>query len=387
MNIEAPIPNHQLPYKCSNCGRLHPLDLPDWKCPVCGGLLNLSAPAVFDSAQIDKQVRGLWRYRHTFPLPANAEPVTLGEGDTPLVPITLDGRTVHFKIEGLNPTGSFKDRGMAVMFTGLKAVGITEALEDSSGNAGAAFAGYAARAGIKARVFVPASASGPKRAQIEAYGAELALVEGPRTRATEAAQAAAEHGLYYGSHIYNPLGLAGNATAAYEIWEQLGHAPETLIVPVGHGTLLLGLQRGFKALQAAGLIDRLPRLIAVQAMACAPIWAVHRYGRDGLRWVTEGQTIAEGIRVFQPVRGDAVLAAIAETGGAVLAYEDDAIRAGREALARLGLYAEPTCGVVWEALKQTPGEVVVMVTGNGLKSSNQTIGVPSNGSSTTARAP
>lgn len=333
-------------------------------------MLNLSRPAVFDVAQVDERARGIWRYRHTFPLPAEAEPVTLGEGHTPLVPITMEGRVTHFKMEGLNPTGSFKDRGMAVMFTGLKAIGLTEALEDSSGNAGAAFAGYAARAGIKARVFVPASASGPKRAQIEAYGAELVAVEGPRSKATEAAQAAAALGAYYGSHIYNPLGLAGNATAAYEIWEQLGHAPENVILPLGHGTLLLGLHRGFTALKEARLIDRLPRLIAVQAMACAPLWAVHRYGRDGLRWVTEGQTIAEGIRVFQPVRGDAVLAAIAETDGAVLAFEDDAIRAGREALAHLGIYAEPTCGVVWEALKQTAGEVVVMVTGNGLKSPN-----------------
>lgn len=337
---------------------------------MCGGLLNLSTPAVFDSAHIDGQARGIWRYRHTFPLPIEAEPVTLGEGQTPLVPIPIDGRQVFFKMEGLNPTGSFKDRGMAVMFTALKAVGISEALEDSSGNAGAAFAGYAARAGIKARVFVPVSASGPKRAQIEAYGAELVPVDGPRSKATEAAQAAAASGLYYGSHIYNPLGLAGNATAAYEIWEQLGHAPENLLLPIGHGTLLLGLHRGFKALQQAKLIERLPRFIAVQAMACAPIWAVYRYGRDGLRWVTEGQTIAEGIRVFQPVRGDAVLAAIAETDGVVLAYEDDAIRAGRQALAHLGLYAEPTCGVVWEALQHVSGEVVVMVTGNGLKSSH-----------------
>lgn len=335
-------------------------------------MLNLSAPAVFDWAQVDQQARGVWRYRHTFPLPAGAAPVTLGEGDTPLVPLTMDGRVVHFKMEGLNPTGSFKDRGMAVMFTALKHIGLPEALEDSSGNAGAAFAGYAARAGIKARVFVPASASGPKRAQIEAYGAELVPVAGPRTKATEAVQAAATSGAqaYYGSHIYNPLGLAGNATAAYEIWEQLGHAPENIIIPLGHGTLLLGLHRGFKALKEANLIERLPRLIGVQALACAPIWAVHQYGRDGLRWVTEGQTIAEGIRVFQPVRGDAVLAAIAESGGAVLAFDDDAIRAGREALAYLGLYAEPTCGVAWEALKQTPGEVVVMVTGNGLKSPN-----------------
>ncbi len=366
--MATPTPQPFTPFRCSNCGRLHPLNLPNWKCPICGGLLNLSAPAAFDSRHVDPRERGLWRYRHTFPLPADVQPITLGEGNTPLVPANVEGRTVHFKLEGLNPTGSFKDRGMAVMFAGLIAAGIPAAVEDSSGNAGAAFAGYAARAGIRARVFVPASASGPKRAQIAAYGAEVVAVEGPRSKASEAVQAAAQAGEHYASHIYNPLGLAGNATAAYEIWEQLGHAPDAVVLPVGHGTLLLGLQRGFWALKEAGLIERLPRLVGVQAMACAPIWAVQTYGRDGLGWVTEGETVAEGIRVFRPVRGDAVLAAVAESGGAILAVDDSAILAGCAALARLGLYAEPTCGVVWEAIRQTPGEVVAMLTGHGLKS-------------------
>jgi threonine synthase len=314
----------------------------------------------------------VWRYRHTFPLPAAVEPVSLGEGGTPLTPVTADGRTVFFKQESLNPTGSFKDRGMAVMFAALRAAGVREAIEDSSGNAGAAFAGYAARAGIRARVFVPAAASGPKRRQIEAYGAAVVAVDGPRSRAAEAAQAAAAAGAMYGSHIFNPLGLAGNATAAFEIWEQLGHAPETVTVPLGHGTLLLGLQRGFRALQAAGLISRLPRLIGVQALACAPLWAVHEYGGQGLDWVTEGATVAEGIRVVQPLRGDAVLAAVRESGGTILVVEEDAILPARDALARLGLYAEPTCGVVWAALSQLSptlaGDSVAVLTGNGLKS-------------------
>lgn len=360
--------NGQPPFKCSNCGRLHPLDLSRWKCPQCGGLLNLNAPPTFDPAQVEPRAPGIWRYRHTFPLPETAEAISLGEGHTPLVSARVAGREVFFKHEGLNPTGSFKDRGMAVLFSGLKAIGVTEAIEDSSGNAGAAFAGYAARAGVRARVFVPASAAGPKRKQIEAYGAELVPIEGPRSKASEAALSAAEAGAYYGSHIYNPLGLAGNATAAYEIVEQLGHAPESVILPVGHGTLLLGLHFGFKALRSAGLIAKLPRLVAVQALACAPLWAVHRSGREGLAWVTEGATIAEGIRVFQPLRGDAVLAAVAESGGTLLAYDDDAIRAGQAALAHLGLYAEPTCGVVWSAIGETKGETVVVLTGNGLKS-------------------
>jgi threonine synthase len=240
-------------------------------------------------------------------------------------------------------------------------------VEDSSGNAGAAFAAYAARAGIRARVFVPAAAAGPKRAQIAAYGAEIVAVDGPRSKAAEAAKQAVAGGAFYASHVYNPLGLAGNATAAYELWEQLGHAPESVVLPVGHGTLLLGLHLGFKALLAAGLIQRLPRLVAVQALACAPLWAVHQYGRGGFAFVTEGQTVAEGIRVVHPVRGDAVLAAIAESGGTLLAYDDDAIRAGHNALARMGLYVEMTSGALWPALAETAGEVVGIVTGHGLK--------------------
>ncbi len=363
------------PFKCTSCGRTQPLTYSGGACPVCGSVLDLSAPLVFDPAQLTA-APGIWRYAHSFPLPPDAEPVSLGEGATPLVvataPAVAGDRTVHFKLEFIQPTGSFKDRGMAVMFTGLKAAGIREAVEDSSGNAGASFAGYAARAGLQARVFVPATAAGPKRAQIAAYGAQVVPVEGPRSKAAEAAEAAVKAGAQYGSHIYNPLGLAGNATAAYELWEQLGRAPARVVLPLGHGTLLLGLHRGFKALLQAGLIEHLPQLIGVQAMACAPIWAVHAYGREGLGWVTEGETVAEGIRVVRPVRGDAVLAALNESAGTVLAVEDPAILAGHTALARLGFYVEPTSAVVWEALAhpatQGPGETVVMLTGSGLKS-------------------
>lgn len=356
------------PYKCTNCGHPEPLEFTGWKCPVCGGLLTLADVPTYNPQLIEPRLPGIWRYRHTFPLPAEVAPVSLGEGQTPLMPATVAGRTVFFKHEGLNPTGSFKDRGMAAMFAALKHSGVTSAIEDSSGNAGASFAGYAARAGVQARVFVPAAASGPKRKQIEAYGAELVAVDGTRSQVAEAARAEAEGGAVYGSHVFNPLGLAGNATCAFEIFEQLGHAPENVLLPIGHGTLLLGLQRGFKALKAAGLIEKLPKIIGVQAMPCAPLWAFHTYGREGLGWATEGATVAEGIRVIQPVRGDYVLNAIRESGGAVLAVEEDRILPGRVALAQLGFYAEPTCGVVWPALEKISGEVVVILTGNGLKS-------------------
>jgi threonine synthase len=310
-------------------------------------VLDLPGPLVFDPERLDPAAAGIWRYRHTFPLPADAAPVSLGEGATPLLPVAAGERTVHCKLEFLEPTGSFKDRGMAVMLTGLRAAGVTKAVEDSSGNAGASFAAYAARAGLGAQVFVPAAAAGPKRAQIAAYGAEVVAVEGARSKAAEAVRQAAAQGAVYAS--------------------QLGRAPEAVVLPVGHGTLLLGLHRGFAALQAAGLIERPPRLVGVQAAACAPLWAAFHYGRAGLGWVTEGETRAEGIRVIQPVRGDAVLRAVHETGGTLLAVEEPALAAGHNDLGRLGLYVEPTSAAAWAVLAQVPGDVVVLLTGHGLK--------------------
>jgi threonine synthase len=205
-------------------------------------------------------------------------------------------------------------------------------------------------------------------------------VPGPRSQAADAAQAAVRAGAHYASHIYNPVGLAGNATTAYELWEQLGRAPEQVILPLGHGTLFIGLHLGFKVLRAAGLIERLPRLIGVQALACAPIWAVHRDGREGRALAAEGETLAEGIRVIRPVRGDAVLSAVTESGGDLVAVDEPAIHAGRNALARLGFYVESTSAVVWEALRQVldsggsppaGGDIVIILTGSGLKNSVQ----------------
>lgn len=354
-------------FKCTNCGRTQPLTFTGYRCPTCTGVLGLSEPPRFDAARVDPMAPGIWRYRHTFGLPDEAPTITLGEGDTPLIPLDLDGRTVHLKHEGLNPSGAFKDRAMAVVFSWLSQLGITDAIEDSSGNAGAAFAAYAARAGVRARVFVPAAAAGAKRRQIEAYGAELAAIDGPRSKAAEAARAAADGGAVYASHVFNPLGLLGNATCAYEIVAQLGRAPEAVVLPVGHGTLLLGLALGFEALRVAGLIARVPRLVAVQAMACAPLWAVAQAGRSGLSWVTEGVTLAEGIRVVQPIRGDAVLAAITASGGRVVAVEEDQIRPAHAELARRGLFVELTSATIWPVLAETPGDVVAIVTGNGLK--------------------
>lgn len=282
------------------------------------------------------------------------------------------GRRIAFKLEFTNPTGSFKDRGSAPIISFLKSRGVEAAIEDSSGNAGASFAAYAARAGMNARVYIPDATAGPKRAQIEAYGAEVVRIIGPRSNAAEAVRRAAAEGEVYASHAHLPFNLPGYATLAYELVEQLGQAPGALILPVGQGGLLLGAARGFASLKEAGVISESPQLVGVQARACAPLWALFSYGADGLAWVREGETLAEGVRVSRPVRGDAVLQAVEASGGSFLAVDEEDILPGRDQLGRRGLYVEATSAVVWSALAQLKMEavdpVVVVLTGSGLKS-------------------
>ena len=338
-------------------------------------MFDYATPFSYDPQKIEPAQTGIWRHRHSFELPADAPPISLGEGGTPLVWAGAFGQQVAFKCEFLQPTGSFKDRGSATLVSFLRSRGVNNAVEDSSGNAGASFAAYASRAGIHARVFVPDSASGPKRAQIEAYGVELVGVPGARSNASEAALHAVEQSgsaAVYASHAYLPFNLSGYATLAYELLEQLGEAPGSLILPVGQGGLLLGAWRGFTALRGAGIIEKLPVLVGVQARLCAPLWAIALYGMAGAGWVAEGPTLAEGIRIVHPVRGDAVLQAVSESGGQFLAVDEAQIRSGQESLARLGLFVEPTSAVVWDALDQAaaqlPRPIVVVLTGSGYKS-------------------
>jgi len=360
--------------RCTNCGRQSPEGGLPFRCPACGGLFDLSEPLHFLAP--GPAGRGLSRFGGSLPLPPDVELPSLGEGGTPLVPASFDGRRVYFKCEQLNPTGSFKDRGSAVLLAALQAAGVRHAVEDSSGNAGASLAAYAARAGLPVRIFVPDSTAGPKQAQIAAYGAEVVRILGPRSETAKAVLRAAEAGAVYASHIYLPFGLAGIATLAYELVEQLGAAPGAVILPVGHGTLLLGLHRGFQAMLQAGAIRRLPQLLGVQARACAPLWAVEQAGAVGLGWVREGETQAEGIRILQPLRGDAVLQAVAASGGRMIAVEEAEIEAGVTALAGRGLWVEPTSAVVWAALRKEltslPDPVVLVLTGSGFKATTQT---------------
>ena len=252
--------------QCTNCQRPYPDKETPFRCLNCGGVFDFDGQLEIDPRKIDENLPGIWRYSHYFGLHADSPTVYLGEGDTPLIWGKYAGRDVGYKLEYLNPTGSFKDRGAAILISLLKERGVRSAIEDSSGNAGASFAAYAACAGIKARVYVPDYTSAPKRKQVEAYGAEVIRVPGARTATSEAVLSAVEQGDVYASHAYLPHGILGFATIAFEIVSQLGGTPGTVIAPTGQGSLLLGLGRGFNALFHAGVIDKLPKLIGVQAL-------------------------------------------------------------------------------------------------------------------------
>ena len=360
---------------CTSCGQPYPQSGGPYHCLTCGGLFDYDIPLFYDASRIEPGKPGLWRYHYSLGLPENAPVISLGEGNTPLVEGEALGRKVYFKCEYQNPTASFKDRGSAVLTSFLKSREVGIAAEDSSGNAGASFAAYAARAGIQARIFIPEAASGPKRAQIEAYGAQIERVPGPRSNATSAVIQALEQdsALAYGSHSYLPINIPGYATTAYEIVEQLGQDPGCVILPAGQGGFLLGIGRGFEAMLQAKVIRQMPRLIGVQARACAPLWALFSYGPAGLGWVTEGQTLAEGVRVSRPLRGDTVLAFLKAHQGQLLAVDEEKILPARDELAHRGFYVEPTSAIVWEALAQLSGDlpdpVILVLTGSGLKSS------------------
>jgi threonine synthase len=354
--------------RCTTCNERYPEEGLPFKCPSCGGIYDYDGPPEFNPEKIDKSLPGMWEYRHSFDLKPDAPVITLGEGKTPFIWDEVGGREVGFKLEYLNPTGSYKDRGSCVLASHLVSRGAKRAIEDSSGNAGASFAAYSARAGLPARVFVPESASGPKRVQIEMYGADLVRVPGPRSNAAAAALKEAAEGAVYASHAYLPFGLTGIATIAYELWDELGEAPGTVIAPVGHGGLLLGIVRGFSALKRKGLISSSPYFVGVQAKACAPVWTEWKYGAEAVKNIEEGHTFAEGVRVRTPVRASALIKEIGR--GEFFAVEEDAIMPAYKELARRAIYVEPTSALVWNALesmKDLPEPVVLIMSGSGFK--------------------
>ncbi len=350
-----------------------PLDKPIWRAPS-GGPLMLTPLAGINREAIHQGTRSIWRYREALPFQVDA-PISMGEGCTPLVSAPFEGANCHFKLEWFAPTGSFKDRGTSVMLSMLRQQGIHSVLEDSSGNGGASVAGYGAAGGMQVKVFVPATTSPAKIAQVRAYGADVELVPGPR-EATEAAAITLSSQIFYASHNWHPFFLQGTKSLGYELWEDLGfRAPDNVIIPASAGSNLLGCFLAFKELVAVGEIKKLPRLFISQPSNCAPVHASFQAGAEDLIPCPSSPTIAEGTAIKRPLRIREMLQALRESKGGTVAIPEGEIIATSLALARQGLYTEPTSAHAAAAFSRLlksntiskTETTVVILTGSGLK--------------------
>jgi threonine synthase len=364
-------------YHCPACGRTHAADRPLWRCD-CGSHLNLTPGRGLRRSEIAAGEASLWRYAAGLAL---REPprVSFGEGWTPLVRRGWQGVEVSFKLESQMPTGSFKDRGTAVMINHLLEVGVGPIHEDSSGNAGAAIATYAAAAGISCRIYVPADAPRGKLVQIAVSGADLRTIAGPRQAVAEAARAASGES-FYASHNWQPFFIEGTKTLAFELWEQLGfRVPDNILVPTGYGSNILGLERGFDDLEQRGEITVRPRLFAVQAANCAAFAAAWAAGLDRLVPFAAMPTLADGIAAPKPVRVREVLGAVRRSKGGIVVVAEEEIGPAVAALGRLGLFVEPTAATAGAALTRllcdriitADQTTVVVLTGSGLKAAER----------------
>ncbi len=370
-------------YICTECGKTYPIDWEGYTCE-CSGLLELQyekRPIDFERLSACREA-SLWRYMEALPMEWEEDAwkrTTMGEGCTPCIPLSVTRPNLLIKMDFHNPTLSFKDRGGAMLMAQAARLHTPRVIADSSGNAGTSISAYAARLGIGCDVFVPASTSDSKVTQITAHGAVIHKIPGSRQDTAEAAiRAVKETGFFYASHIFNPFFTEGTKTYVYEIYEQIGSLPDAFLIPVGNGTLVLGAYKAFCDLKEWGYIDKLPRILAVQAENCMPIASAFFYGEDTVTPVAPVPTLAEGIAITAPPRGSQILAAVRATKGDMITVGESAIAEARKELASHGIYVEITSAANYAAYKKYLGlqpeaaeqKIVLPACGAGIKSSH-----------------
>jgi threonine synthase len=310
-------------------------------CPRDGAPLLVRYPEiVLDRALVAQRPQSIWRYREALPVDDGEEPVTLGEGGTPLVraarlesQLRLDV-PLYVKDESANPTGSFKARGMSVAVTRAKKFGTSELVAPSAGNAGAALAAYGARAGIPVTVFLPRDTPATIVENCRSYGARVELVPGLIDEAGKlAAQHAETTGAFNVATLREPYRIEGKKTMGYELVETLGAVPAAIVYPTGGGTGLVGMWKAFDELQACGWIGaERPRMIAVQAEGCAPIVRAFVTGSARADYWRDATTAAWGLRVPAAIGDLLMLQALRESNGGALAVSEGAMAEGMQAL-------------------------------------------------------
>jgi len=377
-------PNHYL--ECIGCStRFKPTQI--YTCPKCGNLLQIGYNYQSIRRGFIASIRkpgpiSVWRYKNILPS-SSRNAVSLGEGGTGLSPsVRLSDRLgideVYFKNEGQNPTGSFKDRGMTVAITRAVELGAKTVVCASTGNTSASMAAYAARAGLKAVVLIPAGKiTKGKLLQAIVHGARINQVSGNFDAALEKARRMAQSGKLYLVNSLNPYRIEGQKTLAFEIWEQLQHTiPNAIIVPVGNAGNISAIWKGFWELRKLGITNRTPRMIGVQASGAAPIAVAYAKGESQVVPWKHPETSASAIRIGAPASWKKALRAVRNSGGTMLTVSDNEISRAQRLLANHeGIFAEPASSASVAGLAKAaklrlikPHErVVCVITGHGLK--------------------
>ena len=374
--------------KCLECGRSFDVHEVIYRCPNCNSLteitFNIDAlkEKVSKALFAKRNIYSMWRYVELLPIsPENI--CSLGEGFTPTVKSKnlaeyLKVSKLNFKFEFLNPTGSFKDRGASILISKAKEFKAKAVVIDSSGNAAASLASYAARANLQCYVFMPAYASIGKVAQAIMSNAFVIKVDGTRKDTYEAAlMAYREYGWYYCGFQLNPYPYEGNKTIGYEVCEQFNwNPPDWIVFPVGTGSAFLGCWKGLKELYNLGLIVKIPSLVCIQPAGCAPIAKAYLKGLDNIIPVDIPKTIAEGLMIASPLRGKYALAAIKESKGLAEIVSDDEIIEAMKLLAKYeGIFVEPSAAASFAGVKKLiesgkigrDDNILCILTGSGLK--------------------
>ncbi|HON40355.1 MAG TPA: threonine synthase [Methanoculleus sp.] len=368
---------------CVHCGAAYPQDQIIYTCSRCGHLLSVEYD--LDDIEVsrgewNRRPLSVWRYREI--LPVSGEPVTLQEGGTPLYHLKKIGKDLglpelYAKHEGMNPTGSFKDRGMTVGVSMALELGMKSVACASTGNTSASLAAYAAKAGVPCVVLLPAGkvALG-KVAQALMHGARVISIRGNFDRALEMVhELCVSHGLYLLNSV-NPYRLEGQKTIGFEVIDQVGGVPDRMVLPVGNAGNISAVYKGLKEFEALGFIDRLPMMTGIQAAGSQPVVRAIEQNLNVLIPESNPETVATAIRIGAPVNAEKALVAIRATGGTAAAVTDEEILAMQKDLARKeGIGVEPASAasvagvrrLVEQGLIDRDERIVCVVTGHLLK--------------------
>jgi len=372
--------------ECSACGLEHKSSRLQNLCRSCNKPLLAIVDLVAASRTLQRQTlrtrdKSLWRYREVLPLPSDVDPVSLGEGGTPLLRAErfADDVDLWIKDESLNPTQSFKARGMSVAVSMARYLGATRLAVPSAGNAGGALAAYAARAGLEAHVFMPRDTPRANIVECRELDAHVTLIDGLITDcAAEVGRHKAKEGWFDMSTLKEPYRIEGKKTLGYELAEQLNsQLPDVILYPTGGGTGLIGMWKAFDEMETLGWIaNKRPRMFAVQAAGCAPIIRAFEAGERIAAEFPNARTIASGLRIPKAIGDFLILNILRESNGGAIAIDDgEMVRVGREIGAKEGLFVCPEGAACFAALKLlrrdkriASGErVVIFNTGSGIK--------------------